>query len=184
MKLQIKKRTGGKKSEINAIRREGNIPAVVYIRGKDGETISVDGNDFSSLVRQIVPGRLATTVFELTEGNETFKAILKDITYDPVSYRVIHLDFEKLTKDEVTVKVPIEVTGAVDSVGIKLGGILRQVLRYVRVRCLPKDIPSHFSVDIRSMGINETKRISDIEIPQSIRPLAKHDEVALVIGKK
>lgn len=184
MKLQVKKRTAAKKGEINAIRREGNIPAVVYIRGKDGESISVDGNDFSSMLRAIVPGRLSTTVFELSEGSDSFKAILKDITYDPVSYKVIHLDFEKLTKDPVKVKVPVEIVGAVDSVGIKLGGMPRQVLRNVQVRCLPKDIPSHFSIDIRSMGINEVRRISDLNMPETVKPLAKHDEVAFVIGKK
>src|SRR5262245_3553336 len=143
MKLQVKKRTAAKKGEINAIRREGNIPAVVYNRGKAGEPISVDGSEFSSYIREIIPGRLATTVFDLSEGNATYKAILKDITYDPVSYRVIHLDFEKLTKDPVKVKVPIEIVGAVDSVGIKLGGTPRQVIRHVEVRC-SKEIPSHF----------------------------------------
>lgn len=184
MKLQVKKRTAAKKSEINTIRREGDIPAVVYIRGKEGETISVSGNDFSSLVRQIVPGRLSTTVFELADGSDSFKAILKDITYDPVTYRVIHLDFEKLSAEPVKVKVPIEISGAVDSVGIKLGGIPRQVLRNVQVRCLPKDIPTHFNIDIRSMGINEVKRISDLSLPESVKPMAKHDEVAFVIGKR
>lgn len=184
MKLQVKKRTAAKKSEINTIRREGNIPAVLYIRGKDGETLSVDGNEFSSMLRQIVPGRLSTTVFELAEGNESTKAILKDITYDPVSYRVIHLDFEKLSKDPVKVKVPIEITGAVDSVGVKLGGIPRQVIRTVQVRCMPKDIPSHFSIDIRAMGVNEVRKISDLNMPESVKPLAKSDEVAFVIGKR
>lgn len=183
MKLQVKKRTAAKKGEINAIRREGNIPAVVYNRGKDGDAISVNGDEFSSHIREIVPGRLATTVFELSEGNSSYKAILKDITYDPVSYRVIHLDFEKLTKDPVKVRVPIEIVGAVDSVGIKLGGTPRQVVRNVQVRCF-KEIPSHFSIDIRAMGINEVKRMSDLTIPESVKPLAKHDEVVFVIGKK
>lgn len=184
MKLQIKRRTAAKKSEINAIRREGDIPAVVYIRGKDGETISINGNDFNSLLRQIVPGRLSTTVFELSLEGESSRAILKDITYDPVSYRVIHLDFEKLNKEPVKVKVPIEISGAVDSVGVKLGGIPRQVLRTVQVRCLPKDIPSHFNLDIRAMGINEVRRISDLKMPETVKPLLKGDEVAFVIGKK
>lgn len=186
MKLQVKKRTAAKKSEIKAIRREGNIPAVVYIRGKEGETISVDGTEFNALLRQVQSGRLSTTLFELEEkGMHKRRAVLKEITYDPVTYQVIHLDFEELNdKDPITVKVPIELVGVVDCIGVKLGGVLRQVIRSVRVRCLPKDIPSAFQVDIKNMGINEVRRLVDLDIPQTVRSLVDTNEVAIVIGKR
>jgi large subunit ribosomal protein L25 len=186
MKLQVSKRAVAKKSEVKAIRREGNIPAVVYIRGKEGETISVNGTEFNALLRQVQSGRLSTTIFELDEkGAHKRRAVLKEITYDPVSYQVIHLDFEELNdKNPISIKVPIELVGLVDCVGVKLGGVLRQVIRSLRVRCLPKDIPAFFQVDIRNMGINEVKRLSDLGIPETVRPLIDVNEVAVVIGKR
>jgi len=186
MKLNVSKRKAEKKSELSAIRREGNIPAIVYIRGKEGEKITVDGTLFSALMRKVLPGRLSTTIFELEEkGIKPRRAILKDITYDPVSYEIIHLDFEELLpQTTVSVKVPIELTGVVDCVGVKLGGILRQVIRTLRVRCLPENIPSHFQVDVKNMGVNEVRKLVDLEIPETLRPLADLDEVAVVIGKR
>lgn len=186
MKLKVHKRNAGKKSENKAIRREKNIPAIIYGQGKQGEALIVPGVEFQALLRQVTPGRLSTTVFELHEEKATTRqAILKDIHYDPTTYNVVHLDFEELLEDvPVNVKVPIECIGANDCTGIKLGGVLRQVIRYLRVRCLPKDIPSSFQVDIKDLGIADVKRLSDLDIPQTVRPLADLKEVAVVIAKR
>ncbi len=137
-------------------------------------------------MRKVEPGRLCTTVFELNEPKmKTRRVILKDIQYDPTNYSIIHLDFEELLDDvPVNVKVPIECTGVVDCTGVKLGGILRQVIRHLRVRCLPKDMPSFFQVDVKAMGIMDVKRLADLNIPQTVRPLADMNEVAVVIAKR
>jgi large subunit ribosomal protein L25 len=95
------------------------------------------------------------------------------------------MDFEELADDvPVNVKVPIECAGIVDCIGIKLGGVLRQVIRSLKVRCLPKDIPNAFVIDIRSMNQRETRRLSDLNIPESIRPLVDLNEVAVAIVKR
>ena len=186
MKLNVEKRAGDKKSESKRLRREGNIPAVVYVRGKESETITVNGVEFTALLRNVVPGRLSTTVFELAEGkSKSRKAILKDIQYNPVNYNVIHLDFEDLVEDaKISVNVPIELVGTVDCVGVKLGGFIRQVIRHLRVRCLPKDLPHYFQLDVKNLGLWEAKRLADLELPQTIRPLADLNEVAVTIAKR
>jgi large subunit ribosomal protein L25 len=186
MKLEVKTRGAAKKSEIKAIRRAGNIPAVLYVRGKEGETISIPGAEFTSLLRKVQSGRLSTTVFELGfENGVSRRAILKDIQYDPTSYKVIHLDFEELVEEtKINVKVPIECVGIVDCVGMKLGGVLRQVIRHLRVRCLPQDVPAVFQIDIRNMALNDVKRLKDLDIPETVRPLINLNEVAIVIAKR
>lgn len=186
MKLNVFKRELIKKSESNRIRREGNIPAVLYIRGKSTESITIDGPEFSSLLRNVQPGRLSTTVFSLKdEKGKQSRAILKEIQYHPTTYKVQHLDFEELADDvKVTLNVPIECTGVVDCVGVKLGGVLRQVIRKLRVRCLPKDIPAVFFVDVKNMGQNDKKKLADLDIPQTVRPVANLSEVAVIIAKR
>lgn len=186
MKLNIKKRAAPKKSESKRIRSEGNIPAIIYKRGKDAETIIVNGIEFTAHLRKVQSGHLSTTQFELTEDKaKPRKAILKDIHYDPVSYQVIHLDFEELLDDvKINVKVPIECTGVADCAGVKLGGIVRQVIRHLRVRCLPKDIPASFQLDIKNLGLWEALRLSDIALSPAIRPLADLNEVAVTIAKR
>lgn len=186
MKLSIKTREAKKKSAVKALRREDHIPAVIYHRSKEAEPIAVYSKEFAALLRAIVPGRLSTTVIELTnDKGKARRAIIKDIQYNPVSYAVIHLDFEELVDNvTVNVKVPVECVNIVDCVGIKLGGFLRQVLRHVKVSCLPKDIPSHLELDVKEMAIFDQRRVRDLTIPQTLKPLVNMNEVLLVIAKR
>lgn len=186
MKLQTRKRTAESKSEIKKLRREGFIPAVLYVKEKEGETFAIGASEFNAYLRQVKPGHLPTTVFTLIDENGGERRVLiKDIQYEITTYAVTHLDFEELLDDhKINAKVPIECVGMVDCLGIKLGGVLRQVIRHVRVRCLPKDLPSHFELNIRELGIKQSKRLSDIQIPNTIRPLADLNEVVAVIVKR
>lgn len=186
MQLKVFKREQAKKSESNRIRREGNIPAIVYVRGKPTESVIIDGVEFSTFLRTVKPGRLSTSIFVLKdESGKTRRAILKEIQYHPTSYKVQHLDFEELFDDvKVTLNVPIECTGVVDCIGVKLGGVLRQVIRKLRVRCLPKDIPDVFTIDVKDMAQNEKKRLAELSIPETVRPVANLNEVAIVIAKR
>lgn len=183
MKLQIVKRSKDKKSEIRQLRYDGQIPAIIYVRETAGELCAIKDAELSSLLRTIKPGHLSTTIFTLTdEKGKHRKAIIKDIQYNITTYDVIHLDFEELVDNvPVNVKVPIECTGIADCAGIKLGGVLRQVIRYLRVRCLPKDIPAFFTLDVRNLQRRQTQKLSDLEIPQSVKPLADLGEVAVTI---
>jgi large subunit ribosomal protein L25 len=186
MKLNVEKRKAAKKSENNALRRENKIPAIIYGQGKAGETITLDAAEFNAELRKVEPGRLSTTIFELHEKKApTRRAIVKEIQYDPTNYKVIHLDFEELLDDvKVNVKVPIECIGTADCQGIKLGGVLRQVIRHLRVRCLPPNMPTYFQIDVRDMMMADVKRLSDLKIPETVRPLADLHEVAVVIAKR
>lgn len=186
MELKVHNRAAEKKSQAKALRREGKIPGVIYHRSKEAESVILDSKDFTVLLRGVQPGRLCTTIFTLIDGKgNKRKAILKDIQYNPVTYDVIHLDFEELINDvTVNVKVPIECVGVADCVGIKLGGFLRQVKRHLRVNCLPKDIPTHFQLDISEMVVFNSKRMKDLEIPNTMRPLANLNEVVVVIAKR
>jgi large subunit ribosomal protein L25 len=186
MKLEISQRTAGKKSETNRLRREGFIPAIIYVQGKPAVDITIKNSDYQGLMRQVLPGRLSTTVFSLVDSKgKTHKALIKEIQYHPTTYNVLHLDFIELQdKEKVNVKVPIECTGIADCVGIKLGGALRQVIRYLLVRCLPKDIPSVLELDIRNLGPRESRKLSDLAIPETVQPLMDLHEVMAVIVKR
>lgn len=186
MQLHIKKREAARKSEAKALRREGKIPAVIYHSQKDAEPIFVDATEYTSALKSMQPGRLSTSKFTLKgDDGKSRTAILKDIQYNPVNYDIIHLDFEELVdKVPVNVKVPVECVGVMDCPGLKLGGFLRQVNRFVRINCLPKDIPTHFALDISSMNIYETKRVKDLQIGQALKALTKENDVVVVIAKR
>lgn len=186
MKLQMFARTAEKKGDAKRLRREGKIPAVIYTQGKAGESIAVESSAFQSLLRQVQSGRLPTTVFTLVDDKKKERrVIIKDIQYFVTNYDIIHLDFEELHDNVmVNVKVPIECLGLVDCVGVKLGGALRQAVRYLRVRCLPNNIPAAFELDIRNMNLFESRRLADLQIPETVRPLMNLNTVAAIIVKR
>ncbi len=186
MKLAIHKRNAGKKGENNKLRREGNIPAILYQDKGPGVPVQVKADEIKSVLRNIKAGLLSTTVFELAEaGSKSHKAIIKEIQYNVASYDVEHIDFALVSADKpVTVNVPIQMTGVADCAGVKLGGFLRQTIRTLKVSCLPKDIPQEFTVDVRDLGIGQSKKLSEIDLPSNVRPVGKMNEVAVIVGKK
>ncbi len=185
MKLAIFPRTTGKKSDPKKNRREGHVPGVLYGLEQGNQNIAVKSDELQAILRKIKQGILPTTLFELHDGQKKHQALVKEIQYHPTSYAVTHIDFFMVSdKEPVTVNVPVQVLGAADCVGIKLGGFLRQVIRTLKVRCLPKDIPQEFILDVRELNIGQSKALSDLSIPESVRPIAKMNEVAVVIAKK
>jgi len=184
MKLTVSKRTSSTKSSIKAIRRNGDILAVMYGQERAVEKITVNGLEFSAILRKLPQGQLSTSVFDLHLDGKIHKAIIKDIQYNVATYNVEHIDFLLLADEQtVTVNVPIQVLGVAECPGIKLGGTFRQVIRTLKVSCLPKDIPSEFQIDIHDLNIMQSKRLSDIAIPPNVRALAPLGEVAVVIAK-
>ena len=185
MKLTAKKRAGETKGAVKQARRAGSIPAVFYSPGKPGQSIEVDTAQFETALRNIKQGHLSTTVFALELDGKKTKVLVKGVQYDRTSYRVIHLDFMELVDDMlVTLPVPIECVGQEECAGIKLGGFLRQVIRKVKVKCLPKDIPTDFQLDIRDLKMRQSKRLSDIAMPKGVKPVSVADEVVAVIAKR
>jgi large subunit ribosomal protein L25 len=183
MKLSVTKRATGVKGK--KLRREGHIPAIIYGHNEPGLAVTVKTDEFQSILRNLKPGLLATTIFELQEGGKTRKAIVKDVQYHVASYDILHVDFALLSDDHpVTLNVPIQMTGAADCVGLKQGGFLRQVIRSLKVSCLPKHIPQEFTVDVKELNIAQSKTLADVQISSHVRPLAKMSEVVVLVGKK
>lgn len=185
MKLSITKRTNVRKSDTLNIRREGNVPAILYSAGEKPMDIIVSGAELQAVLRGIKQGHLSTTILELNHEGTAIKALVKDIQYHPTTYNVLHMDLQQLSeKTKVRVNVPIEFTGTADCPGIKLGGFLRPIIRYVNVECLPAQIPTSFTLSVADLGMKQAKRIKDLSFPNGVRPVTKVDEVAVVIAKR
>ena len=186
MKLQIMPRAAKKKSELTKLRREGFIPAILYVKGKEGEALTINSSEFGTYLRRVKSGHLPTTIFTLVDSHgKERRVIVKDIQYNIITYDVTHLDLEQLEEDvKIKVKIPIECVGMDSCQGIKLGGVLRQVIRHVQISCFPKDLPSSFELDIKSLSLGQSKRLTDLEIPKTVRPLSNLNEVAAVIVKR
>lgn len=184
MKLTVKQRGLQKKGALNEIRRKGGIPAILYTKGQLGEPIEIDSVEFNAHLRALQQGRLPTTIFLLEIGNKQRRAIIKDIQHNIITYQVSHIDFEELVEEApISFKVPITLVGTAECAGVKLGGILRQVIRYVKIECLPRHMPTEFFLDVKDLGIKQKRRLSELQLPEGVKPLANMQEVVVVVAK-
>ena len=185
MELTIFKRSDTKKTTSNKLRIEKNIPAVIYALGQENRNIYVSDAEWQAIIRRIKPGSLSTVIFNLKDGNKKLKAVVKEVQYHVTTYEVQHIDFQILQdKVPINIKVPITCINKADCEGVKSGGTFRQVIRTLKVRCYPKDIPEEFVIDVIDLKMNQSLRLSDIKIPEKVRPMAKMKEVVVVIGKR
>lgn len=185
VEVEVFARNAKNKGEAKEHRREGNVPCVIYSSGTVGQNGFIKKEAIETVIRNLEFGFLPTTVFILKDASgKKRKAIIKDIQYKVTTYAILHVDFLELIEDrKVNVKVPLQCLGTVDCVGVKAGGFLRQVLLHVPVRCLPKDIPTHFEVDVKDVDIRHTKRVADIAIPKGVVPLVKATDVVATVVK-
>ncbi len=186
MKLNIKKREKAAKTEVKQLRRDGDIPAVLYSSKSPGQNIVIKGDEFDAVLRMLKLGELSTVIFTLVdqEGNEC-RAIVKDIHYHVTTYDIIHLDFLQLFDTiPVNINIPVRCTNVESCAGVKLGGVVRQVIRSCLVRCLPGDIPREFTFDIKDLALHQSFKLKHLDIPENIRPLSQMNEVAVVIVKR
>ncbi len=185
MKLAVYKRTKEKKSELAKIRQGGDIPAVLCTAKGESQTVFVKGREFEAFLRSIRPGHLSTQIIEISLEGKKFQGLIKEVQYHRTSYKVEHIDFYLLQEERpVVLNVPIELEGAADCLGVKKGGMVRQIVRRMKVRCLPKDIPFNFKLDVSGLDMGESKRLLDITLPSSIKPLAKLKEVLVTVVKR
>lgn len=186
MKLQVKERDAQVKKTAKRARREGLIPAVLYSKGEGNRIFNVQADEFHTHLRHTPKGHLSSKKFALVDekGNST-QAIVKEIQYHPTTYSILHIDFLKLHEEQpVSINIPLSLKGTADCVGVKLGGVIRPVLRYLKVKCLPKHIPDTFEIDVADLKLNQSRRLSSIHLPDNVRPLNNLNDVAVVVAKR
>ena len=183
MELTLHKRSAKTNGENTKIRLEGGIPCIMYGRDMPSEPVYALKTEVANLLRKVKKGHLSTVVLTLKSGKETFKALVKDIQYNLTSYEVQHIDFLKVADKEIVVKVPLEVQGMEECVGINMGGFFRGVIRSVKVKCLPQNIPHEFVINIKDLNIMQSKKITDLTIPPQVKILHDPKQVMVIIAK-
>ena len=173
------------KGGVRRLRRDGSIPGVIYSEGKSAEKVSLARTEIEAGMRSITPGALPVTVFELKDASGRSRtALIREIQYKPTTYEITHIDFLELDpKRMVEVKVPVGFVNASECIGVKLGGQLRHIMRHVCVRCLPADIPAQFNVDVKDLGIRQSRRVRDMDMPDAVTCLVNIEDVVASVMK-
>jgi large subunit ribosomal protein L25 len=152
------------KGAARAVRRQGQVPAVVYGGNQPPQAIAID------LIRTrtlIYAGGFLTTVFEISAGGRKVRAIPRDYQLDPVSGVPLHVDFLRVVAGQsVEVEVPVHFSNEDAAPGIKQnGGTLTITHHTVTVSVAPESIPDAITVDLTGKNVGDTIHVSDLPVP-------------------
>lgn len=147
--LKVEKRSIGKRASKD-VRQAGKVPGVYYYKDEDAIPISANPLD----LRPVVYTPMTKLIKLSIDEQNSIDAVLKDISFDPVTDEIRHFDLLGVKPDnEITVYVPIKFVG--QSKGVMAGGVFKPVMHKLKLTCLPNDLPDYIEADISALNIGE-----------------------------
>jgi len=158
--LQVENRDIRGRKRLRRLRETGVIPAVLYGHKKAAISLSVSSSAIGAII-----GHGARMVDLKGAVNES--ALIREVQWDTFGTELIHVDFARMAADErVEVVVLIELRG--EAPGMKDGGVVHHLLHEVGVECLAGNIPEKIEVSINDLALDQTIRVSDLEVDDSV----------------
>jgi large subunit ribosomal protein L25 len=178
--LNAERREGKGKGASRRLLRAGRLPAILYGGGQEATAISLGQNE---ILRNLENEAFFSHVLTIHLGGRQEKAVLRDMQRHPAKPVILHLDLQRVNEDEaVHMRVPLHFVGEGVAPGIKLqGGVASHLLTEVEVECLPSALPEYIDVDMSSLGLNESLRVSDLTLPEGVS-LLEVDLDAMVVS--
>ena len=180
IQLKMEKRVLLGSREARRLRRAGTLPGIVYGQGSD-VSIRIDMFEFMSKIGY----SKSLGIVELDLEGELLKSIIKEVQWDALTDKPIHLDFQQVSDNQiVTVPIPIKLSGIPNGVTLE-GGILEHTMHELEVMVKASDIPSEITFDVADLNLGDRLHLSDVELPEGLSvDLAFDPVIAGVIAPK
>lgn len=177
MELKAEKREilGGK---VNALRKEGFIPAELYGHGKENMHLTVSGKEFTKVFKEAGE----STVITLVIGKEKTPALIHDVNTDPISDAVLHVDFYAVNMNE-EIETEVQFVFVGEPMAVKAqGGVLVKSMHEIEVRALPANLPHEIEVDLSALeNIHDSIHVKDLKVKGGVVLLAEPDAVVATV---
>jgi len=166
--LKATKRTNTSTGQVNKLRSEGFIPAILYGGKKSNLKISIKKLHLQDFIKT---DTFMSKIFDMEIDGSAEKVLPRDISYDPVSDEPIHIDFVRIAKgSKLILEIPVKFINQEKSPGLKKGGVLNIVRRKVELKCPTENIPKEIVVDLNNTEINSSLKISSVKLPENVIP--------------
>jgi len=166
--LPAKPRTDFGSRTSRRLRRDGQVPGVVYTGGEAATAFQVESRDARSILAE------GHALFDLEiEGSDAVPVVVKEQQHHPVRGDLQHLDLQQVDLNQaIQAEVPVELTGDDVAPGVKQGGVLEHVTREVTVEALPTAIPDVLTLDVSAMEILDVLTLEDLAAPEGVTLIA------------
>lgn len=178
--LTASERTTFGKGANRALRRQGQTPAILY--GPKAEPVALQ-LETRELTRILVKWQKRNAVFNIDINGNVRHVMVKEVQARPVDNALLHVDFHEISLDEpMVISVPVVFTGKAK--GVDLGGDMHVSRTTVEVKAKPLDVPDTIDIDVTPLGMGDSLKCGDLEIPEKVELLNGADEplVSIVSG--
>jgi len=185
--LEAAVRTVEGKGKNSEMRRQGEIPAVVYKEGGSAVAIQISSRDLSRILHtKAGENALITLNFNadskpLLKGHPALVSgenvvLIKELQHHPVSNQVLHVDFHQISlTQKIKIEVPLAFKG--EAIGVKQqSGVLEHMRWQVEVECLPTEIPAEIAVEISGLELGKTLHVKDLVLPVGVRAVTDPEQ--------
>jgi large subunit ribosomal protein L25 len=158
----IAERSSEQKRALKAMRKNNEVPCVLYGVEKDaeGKPLAIAFKVTTDSLRKLV---YTPNIYgiDLTIDGKKVNAILKDIQFHPVKDTILHVDFYQVQKDQpIVMEVPVAMEGLAE--GVRAGGKLALQTRKLKVKALYENVPERLVVDVTNLGLGKTIKVSEL----------------------
>ena len=159
------------KGEMSSLRREGQVPAIIYGGKEKNQSISLSKKEIGNLIEK---ENFLSNVIVLNLNGKEQNVLPREISFDTLSDEPIHVDFLRIVKGStIILEIPVKFINNDKSPGLKRGGVLNIVRRKVELKCPTENIPKELIVDLDNLDIGASIKISSIELPENVSPTIK-----------
>ncbi len=156
--VEFREATGSQ--ECKRMRNAGRIPAVIYGLKREARAISLESHAFDMVMRK------GARMFEFSVGGKTQMCLLKDIGYNSLGDKIVHLDFMRVDdKLPVTVNVSVEFSNPPLPL---TGALLEFINRDIHISCLPRELPGVLQCNIADLKVGHHIEAKDIVLPAGV----------------
>jgi large subunit ribosomal protein L25 len=158
------------------LRKRGRVPAVVYGRSGQAQSLDLDALEFTKAIK----GISESTIVKLNFDGAGHDAFVKDTQFDIISGRVVHVDFYEVDSTKlVRAKVPLHLSGV--AAGVREGGIIENPLHEVEVECFPRFLPEGITIDVSELRANQSIHVRDLKLAPEVKILSSGDQVIVLV---
>ncbi len=162
--LQAEVREERGKGPARRLRVQGKIPGVFYGPGVEPTPLTLSPKE---LERALLGERGRNAVFALTVGGTEELAMVRDLSTDPVTRQLLHVDLYRVFEDkEIEVNIPFHTHGR--AAGVVQGGVLNVTRRHLPVRTTPGKIPVSIDADVTALNLKDSISVKDIDLPEGV----------------
>jgi len=166
--LKATKRTTASTGQINKLRSDGFIPAILYGGKKDNINLCLKKLHLRDIIKTET---FMSRVVDLNIDGSAEKVLPREISYDPVSDEPIHIDFMRIVQgSKLILQIPVKFINLDKSPGLKKGGVLNTVRRKVELKCPAENIPNEIVIDLNNVDIGTSIKISSVKLPENVIP--------------